>query len=121
MPRENVASLRTRAELARRLATELKEPKAVAALREIAEALDEEADKLECKVVRIEEAGRWLIPLVAYLRLGVRCPCSAEPFLWWPGFPNTRRAAYPYDKSRNLRVERGFGAGRAIFTPQCAI
>jgi hypothetical protein len=58
MPRENVASLRTRAELARRLATELKEPKAVAALREIAEALDEEADKLECKVVRIEEAGR---------------------------------------------------------------
>ena len=41
---EAVAALRTRAELARRLSSEIKEPRAAAALREIAEALDAEAD-----------------------------------------------------------------------------
>lgn len=46
-----VAALRTRAELARRLSTEIKEPRATAALREIAEALDVEADKLETENV----------------------------------------------------------------------
>ena len=44
---KSVASIRMRAELARRLANELKEPKAVAALREIADALDEEAERLQ--------------------------------------------------------------------------
>jgi hypothetical protein len=48
---EAVAALRTRAELARRLSTEIKEPRATAALREIAEALDVEADKLETENV----------------------------------------------------------------------
>jgi hypothetical protein len=43
---KSVASIRMRAELARRLANELKEPKAVAALREIADTLDEEAERL---------------------------------------------------------------------------
>ena len=52
------ASIRTRAELARRLAIEINEPKAATALREIADALDAEADKLECNVVPIEEAVR---------------------------------------------------------------
>jgi uncharacterized protein Yka (UPF0111/DUF47 family) len=42
-----VASIRTRAEIARRLATELKDPKAVQALIEIAEALEADADNLE--------------------------------------------------------------------------
>jgi hypothetical protein len=49
--REAVAALRTRAELARRLSSEIKEPRASAALREIAEALDAEADKLETENV----------------------------------------------------------------------
>lgn len=48
---EAAAALRTRAELARRLSTEIKEPRATAALREIAEALDVEADKLETENV----------------------------------------------------------------------
>lgn len=48
---EAVAALRTRAELARRLSTEIKEPRATAALHEIAEALDAEADKLETENV----------------------------------------------------------------------
>lgn len=44
---EIAASIRTRAELARRLANELSEPNAVKALLEIAAALDEEAAALE--------------------------------------------------------------------------
>jgi hypothetical protein len=46
-PHEIAASIRTRAELARRLSTEIKEPKAAATLREIARDLFEEADRLE--------------------------------------------------------------------------
>ena len=44
---EATASIRTRAELARRLARELKDPSAIRALNEIAAALDAEADNLE--------------------------------------------------------------------------
>lgn len=52
MPNQEIAaSIRTRAELARRLASQLKEPNAVKALTEIALALEEEADKLEHNVV----------------------------------------------------------------------
>ena len=58
MPGETAASIRTRAELARRIATELTEPNAVAALNEIADALDVEADRLECNVVQINKAAR---------------------------------------------------------------
>jgi hypothetical protein len=46
-PHEIAASIRMRAELARRLSTEIKEPKAAATLREIARDLFEEADRLE--------------------------------------------------------------------------
>lgn len=53
MGSEFVASIRTRAELARRLSTEIKDPAAATALREIADALDEEADKLERNVTPI--------------------------------------------------------------------
>ena len=42
-----------RAELARRLATEMKERKTANALREIAEALDRDADDLEGNTVRV--------------------------------------------------------------------
>ncbi len=49
--REIAASIRTRAELARRLSNELSEPNAVKALHEIAAALDEEADKLDGDIV----------------------------------------------------------------------
>ncbi len=48
---EIAASIRTRAELARSLATALSEPNAVKALHEIAAALDEEADKLDGDIV----------------------------------------------------------------------
>lgn len=48
---EIAASIRTRAELARRRANELKEPNAVKALLEIAAALDQEADKFEGDIV----------------------------------------------------------------------
>lgn len=44
-------TLRTRAELARRLSQEIKEPNASQSLREIAEALDAEADKIAENVV----------------------------------------------------------------------
>lgn len=47
MGSELVASIRTRAELARRLSTEIKQPSAAAALCEIAYTLYEDADKLE--------------------------------------------------------------------------
>ena len=52
--REIVSSIRARAGLARRLADELKEPKAVATLQEIADALDEDAKSLEANVVRLK-------------------------------------------------------------------
>lgn len=45
-----MASIRTRAELARRLSTEIKDSAAAASLREIADTLDAEADKLEQNV-----------------------------------------------------------------------
>lgn len=48
---EHIAAIRTRAELARRLSTELKESNAIAALIEIAESLDAEADKMEAEIV----------------------------------------------------------------------
>jgi C4-dicarboxylate-specific signal transduction histidine kinase len=44
---EAIAAIRTRAELARRLAQETKQAEAKAALREIASKLDAEADDLE--------------------------------------------------------------------------
>ena len=46
MTNDLVASIRTRAEIARRLSTEIKEPSAATTLREIADALDADADKL---------------------------------------------------------------------------
>jgi hypothetical protein len=52
MPNEEISAIRTRAELARRLASE-SGPKAAKALREIAEMLDAEADQLENNVVSI--------------------------------------------------------------------
>lgn len=55
MGNELVASIRTRAELARRLSTEIKEPAAAAALREIADTLEQEADKLEDNVASIRQ------------------------------------------------------------------
>ena len=58
MSSERVAALRTRATLARRLASEFSDPKSVAVLREAADAFDEEADKLENNIVGIEEAAR---------------------------------------------------------------
>lgn len=58
MPNDAVTSIRTRAELARRLSTELKDPHAIQSLREIAASLDAEADDLENNVVRLEEAVR---------------------------------------------------------------
>ena len=56
MSHEVVASIRMRAELARRLATEMKERKTANALREIAEALDRDADDLEGNTVRMAGA-----------------------------------------------------------------
>jgi len=49
MIEESIAAIRTRAELARRLATELKELKTMAAMLEIAESLDAEADRMEAE------------------------------------------------------------------------
>ena len=54
--RKIVSSIRTRAALARRLADELKEPNAVATLRQIADALDEDASSLEDNVVQLRVA-----------------------------------------------------------------
>ena len=51
---EVAASIRTRAELARRLARELKEPNAVKALTEIAEALEHDAAQLEDNIVELK-------------------------------------------------------------------
>lgn len=51
MGSDAIASIRTRAELARRLSTEIKDPAAQLALREIAAALEAEADALENNVV----------------------------------------------------------------------
>ncbi|MCL6730105.1 hypothetical protein [Sphingomonas hankyongi] len=56
--REHAAAIRTRAELARRLAGEIKEPRASAALREIADGLDADADMLERNVIQIKDAAR---------------------------------------------------------------
>ncbi|HEV2595390.1 MAG TPA: hypothetical protein VGU01_09360 [Sphingomicrobium sp.] len=47
MTREAIAAIRARAELARRLAAENKQPDAKAALLEIASMLDADADRLE--------------------------------------------------------------------------
>ena len=58
MPSERVAALRTRAALARRLASEFPDPKSVAVLRDAADAFDEEANKLENNVVGIKDAAR---------------------------------------------------------------
>jgi hypothetical protein len=55
MGSELVESIRTRAELARRLSTEIKDPAAAATLREIADTLDAEADKLEQNVEPIRQ------------------------------------------------------------------
>ena len=55
VPNNQIAeSIRTRAELARRLARELKDPNAVKALTEIAGALEDEAAKLEQNVIDIK-------------------------------------------------------------------
>jgi hypothetical protein len=51
-PHEIAASIRMRAELAQRLSTEIKEPKAAATLREIARDLFEEADRLETVTIK---------------------------------------------------------------------
>lgn len=53
VPSDTVASIRMRAELARRLAGS-SGPKAAKALREIARQLDAEADRLEDNVVRMD-------------------------------------------------------------------
>jgi predicted nucleic acid-binding Zn-ribbon protein len=58
MGSEAIASIRTRAELARRLSTEIKDPAAQQALREIADALEAEAESLEHNIVLIKEAVR---------------------------------------------------------------
>jgi hypothetical protein len=50
-----IDSIRTRAELARRLSTQINEPKSAKALREIADALDAEADMLESNVSPLRE------------------------------------------------------------------
>jgi hypothetical protein len=55
---EDIAAIRIRAELARRLAGELKDPHSGFALNEIAKALDAEADNLECNVVQMPEPAR---------------------------------------------------------------
>lgn len=55
---EAAASIRTRAELARRLASELKDPSAVKALEEIADALDADADNLENNLVPLVQKFR---------------------------------------------------------------
>lgn len=48
-------TIRTRAELARRLSTEIKDPAAAATLREIADTLEAEADKLEHNIEPIRD------------------------------------------------------------------
>ena len=58
MNREVVASIRTRAELARRLARELKEPAAARSLLEIADSLDADAAKLEEESAAAHRARR---------------------------------------------------------------
>lgn len=58
MAMESVASLRMRAELARRLASQLSEPKAVASLREMAEALDAAAENIQNSFQPTERLAR---------------------------------------------------------------
>lgn len=55
MASDLAASIRTRAELARRLSTQITDETAAAALREIAETLDSEAERLESNVVPISK------------------------------------------------------------------
>lgn len=55
MASDLAASIRTRAELARRLSAEIKDPAAAASLRKIAETLDAEASRLECNVTPISK------------------------------------------------------------------
>lgn len=55
MGSELAVTIRTRAELARRLSTEIKDPAAAATLREIADTLEAEADKLEHNVEPIRD------------------------------------------------------------------
>lgn len=55
MTSDLVASIRTRAELARRLSNEIADETAAATLRDIAETLDSEADRLERNVIPISK------------------------------------------------------------------
>ena len=54
----SVERMRTRAELARLLSLQVEEPEAVAALQEIAETLDAEADDLERNVIPMNGTAR---------------------------------------------------------------
>lgn len=56
MASERAATIRTRAELARRLSAEIENASDAAALREIANRLDSEADRLEFNVTPISRA-----------------------------------------------------------------
>ena len=58
MASDLAASIRTRAELARRLSIEIEDQTAAATLREFAETLDSEADRLEFNVIPISKPRR---------------------------------------------------------------